>query len=137
MIRATFIMSIVVCGTLATGAGCNGRVAQPVHRVTGRVTYAGRPIVSGQVLFTPDGRQGNSGPQGLATINDGRIDTRGTKAPGIRGGPMIVQVSGQLDAAGTRFVNHEFTQDFPRDTPSELVKDLDPREVPEREAVDF
>jgi hypothetical protein len=136
MIRGC-IVGFILCFAAAVISGCNQQLGPPLHRVAGRGLYGGRPIVSGQVLFTPDGRRGNKGPQGLATIVEGRIDTRGTRAPGIAGGPMIVQVSGQLDATGTRFMSHEFTRDFPRDTDSELTFDIDPRDAPERGAVDF
>lgn len=136
MARA-ILLGFVACGALVATVSCSRHVGPPVYRVTGRVLYDGKPVVSGQVLFTPDGRERNGGPQGLATIADGRIDTRGTRAPGIAGGPMIVQISGQLDAAGTRFVHHEFPWDFPRDSDSELEIDIDPRDAPERKAVDF
>lgn len=121
-----------------SATGCNLRPSGPtLYRVTGTVAYDGHPVFSGQVLFTPDGSQGNTGPQGLATISEGRIDTRGTRAPGIAGGAMIVQISGQLDREGNRFVHHELRREFPRDAASELVIDIDPRDAPARAAVSF
>lgn len=48
----------------------------------------------GLVTFSPDSSQGNSGPQGIARVRDGKFDTRseGGKAPVA--GPQVVLVRG-------------------------------------------
>lgn len=104
---------VVTVLVVAIAASC-GRAGVERYRVTGAVTYAGKPIVGGEVLFTPDGRGGNRGPQGVAAIREGRFDTSGSRAPGVGGGATIVRVVGAIDTDGKRLVRHEFTVDLPR-----------------------
>ena len=44
--------------------------------VAGTVEYQGRPVPRGVIRFDPDAAHGTDGPQGLATITDGKFDTR-------------------------------------------------------------
>ena len=67
---ACLLAVVVLIGTF----GC-AESAPEVLNVAGNVTYRGRPIPAGFVVFNPDRKQGNSGPQGFALINDGRFDT--------------------------------------------------------------
>ncbi|HBO43342.1 MAG TPA: hypothetical protein DD670_05295, partial [Planctomycetaceae bacterium] len=70
------IMSLVV---IVTSAGC-GKTDSSVPRVDlrGTVTWGGRPVPAGFVIFSPDASKHNSGPQGMAAIVNGKYDTRGT-----------------------------------------------------------
>lgn len=104
---------VVTALVVASAAGC-ARPGVERYRVAGAVTCAGKPVVGGEVLFTPDGRGGNRGPQGVATIRKGRFDTIGSRAPGVGGGATIVRVVGAIDPDGRRLVRHEFTVDLPR-----------------------
>lgn len=61
----------------------------PRYHVSGTVTYQGAPVPHGSIVFQPDSTQGNSGPSGSATIEDGAFDTRVNGEPPI-GGPQIV-----------------------------------------------
>src|SRR5262245_34690546 len=70
-------------------AGCSGTKDDRL-RLSGAVTYDGQPIQFGEILFTPDGASGNSGPQGIAKIREGRYDTGDM---GIAGGPTIICVT--------------------------------------------
>ena len=80
MPRPAAILCLVLL-LAATVAGC-GRPSGPRrYRVSGTVRCDGRPIPVGEILFTPDGTHGHRGPQGLATIRDGRFDTAGSRAP--------------------------------------------------------
>ena len=88
-------------------------------------------------MFTPDGAKQNRGRQGLAMIKDGRFDTRGSRAPGIEGGPMIVQVTGMLAETGKRFFRHEFPAELARSADVVLDIDVDPRDAPEQKMIDF
>jgi hypothetical protein len=109
-------VSIVAASALGLclSLGC-GRPAIDRYRVTGPVTYGGVPVMTGEVLFTPDGTRGNGGPQAVAVIRDGRFDTAGSRAPGVGGGATVVRVTGALDGAGRRIVRHEFTAELPRE----------------------
>ena len=121
-----------VAGVVAIAIGCGDATGPTRHRVTGRVTCAGEPVPYGEVLFSPDGSRGNTGPQGIAVIKDGRYDTAGSRAPGIGGGAMIVRVTALRTPAGGLIVEHEFAADFPA---AESERDIEipaPREAVHR-----
>jgi len=94
-------------------AGCSGERGPARHRVSGTVTFAGQSVPFGEVLFTPDSGKGNSGPQGIADIKDGKYDTAGSRAPGIGGGPMIVRVTALSNASGKLLCEYEFPLELP------------------------
>jgi hypothetical protein len=96
-------------------AGCTGSDAPTRYRVSGEVKFDGQPVQYGEVLFTPDGAQGNSGAQGIAEIKNGRYDTQGSRAPGVAGGPMVVVVTALKDERGTLLVEREFKVDLPKE----------------------
>lgn len=71
-------------------AGCgpsNGR-----NELTGAVTYGGRPIPAGILLFEPDGAKGNTGPAAMVQFRDGRYKTDPHR--GVVAGPPLVRVQG-------------------------------------------
>lgn len=84
------------------------------YRVSGEVKFDGRPVPYGEILFTPDSGKGNSGPQGIATIQDGRYDTAGSRAPGVAGGPTVVRVTALSDPSGKLICEYEFSIDLPK-----------------------
>ena len=99
----------------ASVLGC-GRASGPVRcRVSGTVTCAGRPVPHGEILFSPDGSRGNTGPQGIAAIVNGRYDTAGTRAPGTAGGPTVVRVTALESPRGGLIAEHEFTVELPKE----------------------
>jgi hypothetical protein len=84
------------------------------HRVSGEAKFDGQPIPYGDVLFTPDGAKGNSGPQGIAQIRDGRFDTAGADGKGIAGGPTVIRVTGLSGPGGKLLCEYEIQADLPR-----------------------
>jgi len=101
---------IVFCAV----AGCLGDQGPKRYRVSGEITYGGKPVPHGEIVFTPDSGQGNSGPQGIAIIQDGLYDTAGTRAPGVAGGPTVVQVAALADSNGKLLCEYQFTIDLPK-----------------------
>ena len=83
-------------------------------RVSGEARFDGKPIPYGDVLFTPDGTKQNSGPQGIATIRDGKYDTSGSQGKGVAGGPTVVRVTGLTGPGGKLLCEYEYTTDLPR-----------------------
>lgn len=83
-------------------------------RVSGEAKFDGRPIPYGDVLFTPDGAKQNSGPQGIATIKDGKYDTAAADGKGVAGGPTVVRVTGLSGPGGKLLCEYEYTADLPR-----------------------
>lgn len=73
-------------------AGCSGDRDDSRHDLSGRVTYAGKPVPAGRIVFSPDDAQGNQGPATIADIKDGRYRTRAGK--GAVAGAYVVTVYG-------------------------------------------
>jgi hypothetical protein len=94
-------------------AGCVGEKGPKRYRVSGDVRFDGQPVPYGEILFTPDSGKGNSGPQGIATIQNGHYDTAGSRAPGVAGGPTIIRVTALQDQSGKLICEHELSLDLP------------------------
>jgi hypothetical protein len=62
---------------------------EKLHRVSGVVTFGGKPIPKGLIFFDPK----EGGPQGFANIVDGKYDTA-HQGKGVRGGGYDVRVNG-------------------------------------------
>lgn len=128
MVKQRNVMSgaLVACAIAAVVAGgCGPRDTRVRNRVTGTVTYAGEPVAGGEILFIPDGEKMNSGPEGLAIIKNGRFDTRGTRAPGIDGGSMVVEVTGFLDEQRGKIMTYSFKTELGRDPEMTLDIEID------------
>jgi hypothetical protein len=64
---------------------------EKVYRVSGNVTFNGKPIPKGLIFFDPQAE----GPQGFANIEGGKYDTSiPGKGRGVRGGAYNIRVSG-------------------------------------------
>lgn len=83
---------LAACVALGIG-GCSNRDATTRYDVSGTVTFAGKPVPKGDILFTPDSSKSNQGPPGFAKITDGKYDTA-IDGKGVVGGPHLVQISG-------------------------------------------
>ena len=112
----TLLLFAIVC------TGCLGERGPTRYRVSGKITFGGQPVPYGEVLFTPDSSKGNSGPQGIATIQDGKYDTTGSRAPGVAGGPTIVQVTALSDPSGKLLCEYQFGVDLPK---SDSTQDIE------------
>ncbi len=92
MIRAicltTFYLSAALLPLLL--AGCGGGPVN--YQVSGTVTYDGKPVPVGEVVFEPDTSKGNNGPGSVADIKDGKYTT--TSGKGVVGGAYIIRVTG-------------------------------------------
>lgn len=80
-------------------AGC-GDKGPTTHRLQGTVMHAGKPVPHGVIVFDPDVAAGNRGPQGFATITDGRYDTAARGCRGTAGGRLVVRIDGSEPVAG-------------------------------------
>jgi hypothetical protein len=88
--RLLLPLALLLC---QVALGCGDR--ERVHRVAGRITFAGQPVPAGQIYFLPDSGRGNHGPAGHATIRDGMYDTHGVPpGRGVRGGAYQVRIEG-------------------------------------------
>ena len=105
--------------------GCNRNTGPARYDLTGTITYAGKPVSAGYILFAPDKSKGNDGPGADAEIKDGVYRTRPGK--GTIGGPHTATVSGfdgkppqqdpVVNPMGTPlFTNVPIAVDLPRQT---------------------
>jgi hypothetical protein len=104
--------------------GCSsGPTNEPTrYRVSGTVTFDGKPVPYGDVVFTPDSAKKNTGPQGIAKIRDGKFDTSLEKGKGAGGGPTLVKVTGLTGEGGQPLCEYELKVDLPKqDSTQELV----------------
>jgi hypothetical protein len=101
----------LVC--LLSLAGCEGQSGPQTYRVSGVITFDGKPIPQGMIVFTPDFSKQNDGTQGVAAIQDGKYDTRIANGQGTVGGPMKVSVTG-LTADERPLCQYDFDLDLPK-----------------------
>ena len=88
-------LSLLVLSSLAVGCGeSNG------YRVSGKVSFMGKPVPAGKIYFMPDGSKKNSGATGFADIKDGLYDTALAGGHGSPGGAVIIALEGN-DPTGT------------------------------------
>ncbi|MEZ5942700.1 MAG: hypothetical protein R3C18_15005, partial [Planctomycetaceae bacterium] len=122
-------------------AGCGGDSVETYH-LSGSATFAGAPIPSGRILFTPTG---GTGPAGYAVIRDGKFDTKAEGGMGHPGGAMSIRIEGakapemkedpenpgvQTEVGEQLFPPYVTTAELPT---SESTKDFDvPQEAAER-----
>jgi hypothetical protein len=108
-------VSPLAAGVLAllVAGGCS-ESGPKAYRVSGEAKVDGQPIPYGQVVFTPDGAAGNSGPQGVAEIHNGKYDTSASGGHGVAGGPTVVTVSGMDKPGGKSLCEYEYKVDLPK-----------------------
>jgi hypothetical protein len=104
-------LSLSVVVLIALGCADSGPKR---YRISGEVKVDGTPIPFGEVIFTPDAKQKNSGPQGKAPIKDGHFDTDSAGGFGIGGGPTIVRVNGMSGPGGKTLCEYETILDLPQ-----------------------
>lgn len=98
--------------TLLSWTGILLIVAQGCHRspgaltpVTGRISYQGRPLTTGTIVFVPDISRGETGPAGYAKIRpDGTYVLQTTDGPGVPAGWYRITVT-SLGPPGSTYNN--------------------------------
>ena len=79
---------LVLC-SLALGCG-----EDKGYRVSGKVSFMGKPVPAGKIYFMPDGSKANKGATGFADIKDGLYDTALAGGHGSPGGAVIIALEG-------------------------------------------
>ena len=90
--------AVAICLAIAA-IGCNRGDGISRYRVSGSVTFQGRPVPAGMVYFNPDVKAGNDGPPGFAAIVDGRYDTGAKGGRHAIAGPHQVVIEGHEPGA--------------------------------------
>jgi len=89
---------LIGCLMAALMVGC-GRNSERAN-VDGTVTFDGKPVPGGSVVFSPDVSKGHRGPEGFAPIENGRYDTK-KSGKGATPGPLNVTIYGYESTPGT------------------------------------
>lgn len=115
---AAWPLAVGVAAALAIAATGCGPQGPARHRVHGSVSYQGKPVALGRIVFEPDVLKGNRGPQGFAVIENGVFDTAVKQGRGTSGGPMVVTIdayepSSPGQAARPLLTNHQESCDLP------------------------
>jgi hypothetical protein len=111
MVRVLSLTLVLAAGLLA---GCSRSDEPKRFQISGEAFFDGKPIPYGDVLFTPDGAKGNSGPQGIAHIRDGKFSTADKDGKGIAGGHTVIRVTGLTAQGGKVICEVEMNFDFPK-----------------------
>src|ERR1700736_3962239 len=97
----------LAAGLLVLCAGCGGPTTPEVAAVRGKVSYRGKPLATGTIVFAPDSLRGNSGPLARADIQaDGSYQLKAGTLVGATPGWHRVTVAAVVDtppAPGQRF----------------------------------
>jgi len=109
---------LLLFSSLIPCVGC-GRGGETRSDLTGIVTYDGKPLPGGYIVFAPDAVSGNIGPGTQAGIQNGRYRT--PPGQGSIGGPHRVTITG-FDGTATMdnpiqrqlFANFQIKVDLPR-----------------------
>ena len=85
-VAAACLAALLVLG------GCGRKAGPSRFDLSGTVTYDGKPVPSGYIVFAPDLAAGNQGPGTQANIRDGQYQT--APGQGTVGGPHVATVCG-------------------------------------------
>lgn len=88
LIGAALLLALIGCG-------------RSPYKLSGSVTYDGKPVPAGEIVFMPDPGEGNRGPGVLADIKDGRYEMPLNK--GHIGGAYLARLTG-FDGAPAKAV---------------------------------
>lgn len=92
MHRAKRLLALPLLGMFLTLVGC-GKSGPTRFDLHGEVTYKGKPLPAGVLIFDPDVKRGNDGPQGYAMVKNGKFDTHEHGRP-VAEGPHVVRIQG-------------------------------------------
>lgn len=87
--RRRSLSSMAILFLIST-LGCSFQEQPTGYQLSGEATWKGQPIPLGMIIFSPDGSEGNAGPQCIAQIKDGKFQTDGVK--GHVGGPHRIDL---------------------------------------------
>jgi len=85
------VLTLAAAMILSTGCGPK-KESITTYSVSGQVSYKGKPVPKGNILFTPDNSRGNKGPGTSAEIVNGKYQTESGR--GVIGGAYVLSVQG-------------------------------------------
>lgn len=85
-------ITLLVClSMLVCLVGCGSKTG---NRVSGMITFQGKPVPAGKIYFMPDSSKGNKGATGYADIRDGKYDTSTEGGQGAPSGAVVIAIEG-------------------------------------------
>lgn len=93
------LIAFLACAAISGLLGCGRPDEFTRHRVSGTVTFNGRPVPAGKIYFNPDAGAGNDGPPAYAEIVNGAFDTSASKGRNAISGPHQVVINGYEPAS--------------------------------------
>jgi hypothetical protein len=119
MTRIEPAASFCVILVAALLSGCGG---EKTYNLSGTVSFQGKPVPRGYIVFEPDTSAGNSGAAAFAKIKDGHYDTRIEDGRGTVGGSHLIRIrgfdgipAGELRDGSLLFPDYNTTADLPKD----------------------
>ncbi len=88
--RQTLVHAGVVA-SLVFVIGCGSKEGQ---QISGKVTFAGKPVPAGKIYFAPDSAKGNTGATGWAAIVNGDFNTNAEGGRGLSPGANVLTIEG-------------------------------------------
>jgi hypothetical protein len=82
----------VACLLACLMAGCGGSGGPTRYQVAGKVTFGGKPVPAGTIVFEPEGVDVTADNMAHAEIRDGQYKT--LPKMGVIGGPQKVYING-------------------------------------------
>jgi len=89
--RTLMLIMTIISGLALLTTGCAQDNGPTRYDISGSVTLDEKPLQHGSIIFTPDTDKGNSGPQGVAKIENGQYNTA-NQGRGTVGGPHTVDI---------------------------------------------
>ena len=88
------VLPVILISFVFLFAGC-GKSGPVRHDVSGEITFDGKPLPIGKLIFMPDGSAGNDGPQGFMAVRDGQFSTASAaEGKGVGSGAYTVEIRG-------------------------------------------
>jgi len=87
-----FLGATALALLVAALAGCGQQGSSGLYEISGSVTFAGKPVPAGRIVFEPDEAHGKTGMVSIADIANGSYRTRPQR--GFGGGPCRVTIYG-------------------------------------------
>jgi hypothetical protein len=64
------VLALCAIGLVCSGIACNrGPKLPPMAKTSGTVTFNGKPVTGGVIIFVPDPSKGSDGPMGIGEID--------------------------------------------------------------------
>ncbi len=106
---SSWLYGAATAALLLLGAGCSSPDTPELAPVRGKVSYHGKPLPTGTIVFAPDSQRGNAGPLARAVIQaDGSYQLKSGTLAGAVPGWHRVTVAAIVETpqpTGTSLVN--------------------------------